>query len=462
MTDQQGFPQIGARLTDPTTGSIQQAWLQLLIQLWQRTGAGPGVSSVTLEAEIVAISEQLAQITVLALAEPSAAGLAQLAGAVDALTVQGLQRPFFQACCDEAEIAGLARSLFAAALMVARSISMTGDGTWSVEFDGSDDVTGAMTLATVNADVGTFGDATHVAQVTVNAKGLVTAVTEVAISGGGGGGLDELTGDVTAGPGTGSQVATIPNGTVTYAKMQDVSATSRVLGRRTAGSGDVEECTLSQVLDFVGSAAQGDLLFRDASGWARLGAGTAGQVLQTGGAGANPSWAASGAGALTFVGRTTVAGAAASTITVGSLDLDTDGRYLVIYNVRNNTNTAANISLFYNADTTATNYNRQSLTADGATVSSGRVNNGQVGGMSGNAASTGSGDSIGELLILKNQSGRPMAMSHHGRSGVSHVLVQMWTHQWNTAGTNVTGITLSSDVANSFAIGSVLEVWKLT
>jgi len=35
---------------------------------------------------------------------------------------------------------------------------------------------------------------------------------------------------------------------------------------------------------------QGDLLYRDGAGLQRLGAGTAGQVLQTGGAGANPSW----------------------------------------------------------------------------------------------------------------------------------------------------------------------------
>jgi hypothetical protein len=35
---------------------------------------------------------------------------------------------------------------------------------------------------------------------------------------------------------------------------------------------------------------QGDLLYRDGSGLQRLGAGTAGQVLQTGGTGANPSW----------------------------------------------------------------------------------------------------------------------------------------------------------------------------
>ena len=35
---------------------------------------------------------------------------------------------------------------------------------------------------------------------------------------------------------------------------------------------------------------QGDILYRDGSGEARLGYGTAGQVLQTGGSGANPSW----------------------------------------------------------------------------------------------------------------------------------------------------------------------------
>jgi hypothetical protein len=36
--------------------------------------------------------------------------------------------------------------------------------------------------------------------------------------------------------------------------------------------------------------AQGDIVYRDGSGLQRLGAGTSGQVLQTGGAGANPSW----------------------------------------------------------------------------------------------------------------------------------------------------------------------------
>ncbi len=42
---------------------------------------------------------------------------------------------------------------------------------------------GALTLATVNSNVGSFGDGTHVAAITVNAKGLITAASSVAITG---------------------------------------------------------------------------------------------------------------------------------------------------------------------------------------------------------------------------------------------------------------------------------------
>lgn len=45
-----------------------------------------------------------------------------------------------------------------------------------------------------------------------------------------------------------------------------------------------------------GSVAQGDILYRNASGWVRLGAGTNGQYLKTQGAGANPVWASVGGG----------------------------------------------------------------------------------------------------------------------------------------------------------------------
>ena len=46
---------------------------------------------------------------------------------------------------------------------------------------------------------------------------------------------------------------------------------------------------VSGLLDSIG-AVQGDLLFRDVDDWDALAPGTAGYVLVTGGAGANPSW----------------------------------------------------------------------------------------------------------------------------------------------------------------------------
>jgi hypothetical protein len=91
---------------------------------------------------------------------------------------------------------------------------------------------------------------------------------EIQVTGGleftGAGGIrrSALTGDVTAS--AGSNTTTIANDAVTYAKMQNVSTTDRVLGRQTAGGGDVEEiiCTAAgrALLDDASASAQRDTL----------------------------------------------------------------------------------------------------------------------------------------------------------------------------------------------------------
>lgn len=81
----------------------------------------------------------------------------------------------------------------------------------------------------------------------------------------------------------------IAAGGLTLDKIEDV-ATDTVLGRTASGTGAVSALAASDVLDMVGST-QGNILYRGASAWAALGVGTAGQVLQSGGAAANPSWA---------------------------------------------------------------------------------------------------------------------------------------------------------------------------
>ena len=63
-----------------------------------------------------------------------------------------------------------------------KTVAMTGDVAWtSAGLDGSANVTGTSTLATVNSNVGSFGGSGSIPIVTVNAKGLVTAVTTASI-----------------------------------------------------------------------------------------------------------------------------------------------------------------------------------------------------------------------------------------------------------------------------------------
>ena len=75
------------------------------------------------------------------------------------------------------EISSSATAGEALKLTNARTISTTGDATYSVSFDGSANVSSAITLATVNSNVGAFGGAGSIPVVTVNGKGQITAVS---------------------------------------------------------------------------------------------------------------------------------------------------------------------------------------------------------------------------------------------------------------------------------------------
>lgn len=79
-----------------------------------------------------------------------------------------------------------------------------------------------------------------------DADGTLAFLSDIPASG-----ITQLTGDVTAGPGSGSQTATIANDAVTLAKMANV-ATSTVFYRKTAGTGDPETQTLSTLKTDLG------------------------------------------------------------------------------------------------------------------------------------------------------------------------------------------------------------------
>jgi len=99
----------------------------------------------------------------------------------------------------------------ATALATARTIAITGDITYtSGSFDGTSNITGAATLATVNSNVGSFGSTTVIPVITVNAKGLVTAVSTANISGS----ISVTGGDLTLSGNTGTAITNATLATV--------------------------------------------------------------------------------------------------------------------------------------------------------------------------------------------------------------------------------------------------------
>jgi hypothetical protein len=141
----------------------------------------------------------------------------------------------------------------ASAAVLRESGSVLGFGTVATAGIANDAVTYAkiqnVSAASRVLGRGSAAGAGDTQELTVGSGLSISGTVLDAVSGGSG--INQLTGDVTAGPGVGSQAATIPNNTVTYAKMQDISATQRLLGRNSAGSGDVEEVTISQALDWL-------------------------------------------------------------------------------------------------------------------------------------------------------------------------------------------------------------------
>lgn len=103
-----------------------------------------------------------------------------------------------------------------------------------------------------------YGDTfTAIDTLTTNARGHVTGVRTKTVTIPASDNTDTVythpnhTGDVTS---SGDGATTIGNDKVTYAKMQNVSATNRILGRDTAGAGNVEEITAASLRTMINVA----------------------------------------------------------------------------------------------------------------------------------------------------------------------------------------------------------------
>jgi hypothetical protein len=77
-------------------------------------------------------------------------------------------------------------------------------------------------------------------------------------------------------------------GDITFGAMPQLTS-YEVYGNPTGSTADIQGASISEILDGT-SSTQGSILYRNASQWVALSPGTSGQVLQTNGAAANPSW----------------------------------------------------------------------------------------------------------------------------------------------------------------------------
>lgn len=161
-------------------------------------------------------------------------------------------------------------------------------GFGSINLASTSAVTGTLGVANGGTGITSFGTGVATWLGTPSSANLAAAITDET----GTGSLVFATSPTLVTPVLGTPTSgTLTNCTGLPTTGTTFTSTSRVLGRKTASGGAGEECTLSEVLDFVGSAARGDILYRGSSTWNRLGAGTSGQYLKTQGTTGDPVWA---------------------------------------------------------------------------------------------------------------------------------------------------------------------------
>ena len=137
----------------------------------------------------------------------------------------------------------------------------------------------------------------------------------IAVNAGGGGSVTNV--------GTGAGLTGGPitsTGTISLASIADDNLLANISGSSNPPSAN----TLSAIIDDVIDNTQGDILYRNATIWTNLAPGTAGQVLISGGASANPSWSSVGAGTVTSIATNNgiTGGTITSTGTIGLANIN--------------------------------------------------------------------------------------------------------------------------------------------
>ena len=157
--------------------------------------------------------------------------------------------------------------------------------------------TGTISLPTTGVSAATYGSTTAVPVIAVDTYGRITSASNTTITPSNIGAASAST-TITAGTGLSGGGDLSANRTLALASVSGYAILSNTSNVSAVPTGN----SLSSILDAVIGSAQGSLIFRSGTQWTALSPGVSGQLLKTGGASANPSWATvSGAGTVTSV-----------------------------------------------------------------------------------------------------------------------------------------------------------------
>jgi hypothetical protein len=197
---------------------------------------------------------------------------------------------------------------------------------------------------------------------------------------------------------------------------------------------------LSALLDAVFGSAQGSMIYRAVSTWAALPPGNVNKFLRTMGAGANPAWA-SGWGS--YSGASAGGGGGVTTISC-TVDQSLHRGLVGIITVKNVLGGAPTISVTYNADAVATNYDTQRTTSNNTSFTGGRFNDAVIGGLN---PTPDAATFIG--FILASTDGITRAFWFNASAKTTSLFSQFTIHTWRTPSVNINSITVASSVANA-------------
>lgn len=210
---------------------------------------------------------------------------------------------------------------------------------------------------------------------------------------------------------------------VTYAKVQNVSATDKVLGRVSAGAGDIEEiaCTpfARTVLDDADAAT------------VRATTGTEPVLLST---------------------LTTTA--LATSVEFTGLDINTHKGYVIVVTYKNGTATAHGTSMYINGLTTATDYYRQYAGADGIELSAARINDAEI------FAVDASENAYSVINLALTPGGIAYAIANNVRGAAA--TIRWIDYRWTKTASvdNITSLTFTATVANGIDIGTTFMLYR--